>query len=84
MPELTPVGVGIGLCQQDEREHSSLHSEGGKHMGGLQLCLLGCGSWWANFCQLQNLPCLTRKGPEDSFQLAIYCTEASMGTREGK
>lgn len=44
MPELTPVGVGIGLCQQDEREHSSLHSEGGKHMGGLQLCLLGCGS----------------------------------------
>lgn len=27
MPELTPIGVGTGLCQQDEREHSSPHSE---------------------------------------------------------
>lgn len=35
-------------------------------------------------CQLQSAQCQTRKGPENSSQLAIYYTEGKMRTREGK
>lgn len=88
MPKLTSIGVGVGSCQNDKPEHFSLafmkkHACRLRLTGGT-LSGLSVGPCQGDFCQLQSFQCQSKKGPDDSSQLAIYCTECKMRTREGK